>query len=98
MSTSGRERDPAAAELDAPADQHPRARGAGALDQLVHEPRLSDPGLASHEHRHLLAGQDALERTRQGLQLRLASHQDGAYQTRRHRRMMANRAHGSSVR
>jgi hypothetical protein len=54
----------------------------------VHQPRLSDTGLAAHQHCCLLAGQDALERTSQELQLRLASHQDGADETRRHAGIM----------
>ncbi len=88
-----RERDPSPAELHAAADEHARAGAAGAPDQLVDEPRLSHPGLAADQHGDLLAGEHSLQRTCQDLQLRLASHQDGADETRRHAGIMSEANH-----
>ena len=50
------ERDPAAVELDASADEHSRSGSARLLDELVHEPGLSNAGLAADQHRRWLSG------------------------------------------
>ena len=83
-----RERDATAVELDAASDQDPCASLARLADQLVHQPRLADPGLAAHHDRDLLAGQHAAQGMAERLHLPLSPHQDGADQTHRHDVMM----------